>query len=106
VFDASYERGSPFPYNYGQEILQGWDIAMNGARAGMKRRLVIPAPLAYGERGRREAKIGPNATIVVALDVLNVERVEQPPAQPAVQTPVPAGAQPVQAAPTEEKKPQ
>ncbi len=111
VFDASYERGSPFTYAFGQDILQGWNIAMANARTGMKRRIVIPGPLGYGERGRRDAKIGSNATLVFAIDVLNVEKVEQPavevkPMEAKPVEAVPTEAKPAEAAPATQTKPQ
>jgi hypothetical protein len=119
VFDASYERGSPYTYEYGQTLIQGWTTAMADARTGMKRRIVIPGPLAYGERGNPRAKIGPNATLVFAIDVLNVEKTAQPepaqqnfdikPVQPGAaggEQPKPVEAKPVDVKPADEKKPQ
>lgn len=72
VFDSSYERNAPFQYNYGTPLIAGWNTAMETIQPGMKRRLVIPSALAYGERGRRP-KIPANATLFFDIDVLKVE---------------------------------
>lgn len=116
VFDTSYERGSPFTYEFGQTLIQGWTTAMADARAGAKRRLVIPGPLAYGERGNPRAKIGPNATLVFAIDVLNIEKSQQPEQTPpafevkqvnpgdAAGQGKPTEAKPVEAKPVEQPK--
>jgi hypothetical protein len=73
LFDSSYERSSPFSYNYGAGMIQGWTRGMDGAQKGLKRRLVVPGPLAYGERVPRGTKLKPNSTLIFAIDVLNVE---------------------------------
>mgnify|MGYP000700241774 CR=1 FL=1 len=92
IVDSSYERNSPYSYNYGQStLIQGWVRAMQGAQKGLKRRMVVPGPLAYGDRGYPRAKIGPNATIIFAIDVLNVETPQQP--VPVLAPPAPAPAQ-------------
>ena len=106
VFDSSYERQAPFEYNFGQSLIAGWDIGMADARKGLKRRLVIPGSLGYGERGNARAKIPPNATLVFSIDVLSITAAPPPPAaaDPAAQ-PQPVQAQPVQAQPVQEAKP-
>jgi FKBP-type peptidyl-prolyl cis-trans isomerase len=53
---------------------------MADARAGMKRRVIIPSALGYGERGSR-GKVPPFATLIFDLEVLKVET--PPPAPPA-----------------------
>lgn len=80
VFDTSYERNVPFEYNYGMRLVDGWTKGMADAQKGLKRRVIIPGPMGYGERGRIQAKIPPNATLVFAIDVLNIVSVPQAPA--------------------------
>jgi hypothetical protein len=72
IFDTSYERGTPYQYAYDGSIIQGWKNAMADARKGMKRKLVVPGPLAYGDRGNPRAKIGPNATLYFDIEVLEI----------------------------------
>ena len=87
LFDSSYERNSPFSYNYGAGMIQGWSRGMEAAQKGLKRRLVVPGPLAYGERVPRGTKLKPNSTLIFAIDVLNVEA-----GQPAQPLPAPTPA--------------
>ena len=50
VFDTSLTRGTPFDFTLGQgEVIQGWDEGVAGMREGGRRRLIIPADMAYGE---------------------------------------------------------
>ncbi len=86
VFDSSYERGQPFQYAKGSKLIEGWTLGMADARAGMKRRLVIPSSLGYGERGSR-GKVPPFATLIFDLEVI---KIDAPPAPPAVPVAAPA----------------
>lgn len=88
IFDSSYERNQPFQYAKGSKLIEGWTLAMADARAGMKRRVIIPSALGYGERGSR-GKVPPFATLVFDLEVL---KVETPPPAPPAATPVPPPA--------------
>jgi hypothetical protein len=108
LFDSSYERQAPYEYNFGQPLIPGWDMGMTDARKGLKRRLVIPGPLGYAERGNARAKIPPNATLVFAIDVLSITAAPPPPAppepvqaQPVQEAPKPAEAKPTDAKPTD-----
>jgi FKBP-type peptidyl-prolyl cis-trans isomerase FklB len=69
-FDSSYKRGSPaqFPVN---GLIKGWQEALVLMNAGSKWRLVVPANLAYGDRGAG-ALIKPGDTLVFEIELLNV----------------------------------
>lgn len=70
-FDASWDSGRPFPFVLGQgDVIPGWDQGVEGMKVGGRRLLTIPPDLAYGEAG--QGSIGPNATLVFAVDLLNV----------------------------------
>jgi peptidylprolyl isomerase len=70
-FDASWDRGTPFPFTLGAgEVIQGWDEGVVGMKVGGRRQLIIPPALAYGESGQGQIK--PNETLVFVVDLLGV----------------------------------
>jgi peptidylprolyl isomerase len=73
-FDASWDRGQPFSFVLGQgNVIQGWDQGVPGMKVGGRRKLVIPADLAYGSRGAGSA-IGPDEPLVFVVDLLSVNQ--------------------------------
>lgn len=69
-FDSSYSRGQPalFPV---KSVIAGWTEALQRMRVGSKWVLYIPSNLAYGERGAG-AKIGPGATLIFEIELLEI----------------------------------
>jgi hypothetical protein len=74
---------------------------MGSPMGGEHVRLVIPAPMAYGERGR-PGRIPPNSALYYELKVLSVETPPPPPPAPA---PAPVKAEPLKDAPATAEKP-
>ena len=71
-FDSSHDRGRPFQCVIGTgRVIQGWDIGLMGMRVGGKRKLFVPAPLAYGER-QVGALIKPHSNLVFEIELLEV----------------------------------
>jgi peptidylprolyl isomerase len=71
-FDASWDRGQPFPVPLGAgQVIEGWDKGLVGMRKGGRRMLTIPPELGYGSRGAGGA-IGPNETLVFVVDLVKV----------------------------------
>jgi peptidylprolyl isomerase len=72
-FDASWNRGEPFPFNLGAgEVIAGWDQGVAGMKVGGRRELTIPPELAYGPAGSPPS-IGPNETLIFVIDLLAVK---------------------------------
>ncbi len=75
-FDSSYDRGQPFQFVLGAgQVIQGWDLGIQGMKVGGKRKLIIPPSLGYGERGI--GPIPPNATLVFEVEVLAAQDLKQ-----------------------------
>jgi FKBP-type peptidyl-prolyl cis-trans isomerase len=55
------------------QVIQGWDQGFIGLQEGGQYRLLIPAAMAYGERGAGAA-IPPNADLVFDVEVVKVEK--------------------------------
>jgi len=73
VFDSSKDRSSPFSFVLGTgSVIAGWDQGIEGMKEGGKRKLVIPAKLAYGERAVGGV-IPPNSTLVFEIELIKVE---------------------------------
>ncbi|MDT8443515.1 MAG: FKBP-type peptidyl-prolyl cis-trans isomerase [Desulfuromonadales bacterium] len=71
-FDSSYDRGQPATFPVGG-VIAGWTEALQLMKPGATWQLVIPAELAYGERGAGQV-IGPNATLLFDVELISVEK--------------------------------
>lgn len=71
-FDSSYDRGKPFQFVFGTgRVIKGWDQGLIGMKEGGKRKLFVPAHLAYGERQVGEI-IKPHSNLVFEVELLEV----------------------------------
>ena len=71
-FDSSYDRGDPLEFQLGVgRVIAGWDQGVQGMRVGGRRQLVIPAHLAYGDRGAGNV-IAPGETLIFVCDLVAV----------------------------------
>jgi len=72
-FDSSRNAGHPFTFAVGQgQVIKGWDQGVLGMKVGGRRRLTIPADLAYGDIGADDV-IPPGATLVFDVDLVAIE---------------------------------
>ena len=71
IFDSSYARGEPIEFALNQ-VIKGWQEALQLMSVGSKWQVIIPSELAYGERGAGKA-IGPNSTLIFDIEPLNIK---------------------------------
>lgn len=71
-FDSSYGRGEPLSVRL-DDVIAGWQAGIPGMRVGGRRKLVVPAALAYGDAGVQDL-IPPGATLVFEVELRAVER--------------------------------
>ena len=69
VFDTSRKRNRPYEFTIGEgRVIKGWDLGVPGMKVGGKRRLTIPAKLAYGSR--KKGKIPPNSQLTFTIELV------------------------------------
>ncbi len=69
VFDSSVNRGQPFNFGCNQ-VIRGWQEAVQLMSIGDKWKLYIPYELAYGERG--SGSIPPYSTLIFEVELLEI----------------------------------
>ncbi len=71
-FDSSYRRNAPFQCVLSNNrVIQGWILGLQGMKTGGKRRLSVPAALAYGER-QIGTMIPPHSDLLFEIELLEV----------------------------------
>ncbi len=71
-FDSSV-GGKPFTFVLGAgQVIQGWDKGLEGMKVGGKRKLTIPAAMAYGASA--VGTIPANSTLLFDVELLKVEK--------------------------------
>lgn len=70
-FDASWDRGEPFQFQLGGQVIDGWNKGMAGMREGGRRELIVPPDMGYGAAGSPPT-IPPNAALVFVVDLQQI----------------------------------
>ena len=70
-FDSSYARGEPIELGLNQ-VIKGWQEALQLMSVGSKWEIVIPSELAYGERGAGRV-ISPNSTLLFDIELISIK---------------------------------
>ncbi len=75
IFDASANHGTAgFTFTLGAgQVIPGWDQGIVGMKEGGKRKLVIPASLAYGDRAVGNV-IPANSTLIFEVELVKVQK--------------------------------
>lgn len=78
VFDASKNHGDQgFTFQLGAgQVIKGWDLGVAGMKEGGKRKLVIPASLAYGDQAVGNV-IPAGSTLVFEVELVKVQKAGQ-----------------------------
>jgi FKBP-type peptidyl-prolyl cis-trans isomerase FklB len=84
-FDSSAQAGRPVPFEV-KNVIPGFKEVLQLMPVGSKWQVVVPANLAYGERGAGNGAIGPNATLVFEIELVSIEDA----AAPTAPSPAPA----------------
>lgn len=69
IIESSWDGGSPATFVL-STLVEGWKKGLPGAQVGGRRLLILPPELGYGASG--SGPIGPNETLVFAIDILGV----------------------------------
>jgi FKBP-type peptidyl-prolyl cis-trans isomerase len=71
-FDSSVDRKEPFTFTLGSgQVIKGWEQGIQGMKVGGKRKLTIPAELAYGNNA--VGAIPANSTLIFDVELLEVK---------------------------------
>lgn len=71
-FDSSYDRGETFSFAVGTgQVIAGWDQGLLGMKVGGKRRLIIPASLAYADQS--VGNIPPNSPLIFEIELISIK---------------------------------
>jgi FKBP-type peptidyl-prolyl cis-trans isomerase len=74
VFGSSWSQGSPFGFVIGaspEQVIPGWDKALEGQTVGSRVMLSIPPAQGYGKTGASQAGIKGNDTLLFVVDIID-----------------------------------
>lgn len=72
VFQSSHDFGKPIQFGLNQ-VIKGWTEGVPGMKVGGKRRLIIPAEMAYGDRPPYGSGIPAGAALVFDIELVSID---------------------------------
>jgi peptidylprolyl isomerase len=69
IIESSWNSGQPATFPLAQ-VVEGWQKGLPGTQVGGRRLLILPPDMGYGSAGA--GPIGPNETLIFAVDILGV----------------------------------
>lgn len=69
IIESSWDSGSPATFPLAN-VVEGWQKGLPGAKVGGRRLLILPPEMGYGAAG--SGPIGPNETLIFAVDIIGV----------------------------------
>lgn len=66
-FDSSWDRGQPFPFDIGGNVIPGFSKGVTGMQVGGRRLVVIPPKDGYGDQGPV-----PGGTLAFIIDLVKI----------------------------------
>jgi len=70
--DSTHDRGRPIQFELGDAPLAGWNEGLVTMRTGGKRRLEVPAALAYGSQGVPDL-VPPDTALVFDIELVAID---------------------------------
>lgn len=72
--DPAFGHVQPFSFQLGAgQVIKGWDEGVAGMKIGGKRKLIIPAALAYGNQSVGNGLIPANSTLIFEVELLSAQ---------------------------------
>lgn len=74
LFESTKRTNTPFSYVLGDQdqVIEGLDYGVRRMKKGGEATLIIPSPLAYGEKGSSTGLILPFTTLVYSIEMIEV----------------------------------
>lgn len=72
IFQSSHDFGDAIAFGLDQ-VIKGWTLGVPGMKVGGRRRLIIPAEMAYGESSPAP-NIPANSDLVFDIDLVAIQR--------------------------------
>jgi peptidylprolyl isomerase len=69
IIESSWDGGQPATFPLAN-VVEGWQKGLPGAKVGGRRLLILPPEMGYGAAG--SGPVGPNETLIFAVDIIGV----------------------------------